>query len=342
MAPAIWSSGDDLEGELAAPRRAASSPCGRPARRARSGRRRRRRRRPRGSSWRRSSRRAPPRRRGPGCDRSTMPATRRSSGAAVAVGTVRTWPTARPSRSARPAGTIVGAAGVERRQRRRRGRPAMKRRRPSAARSAPTTAAASVRVAVEGEVERGDRADPRDPGDRAGQVRLDALVRGDRPDRGHDELARDHVGDPAGGRRAGCWPTPPSATIIASPIVRPPSVSVGRLRSRTTDAPGEALLEAQQERERHARDPGERRQDERDEQRGDEQDGVDGERLDDAGAARRAGQDHDTDERDDHEDDGQPAKTGIARRRRRSSRALSASTGWIRPPGGPARAPRRA
>ena len=38
---------------------------------------------------------------------------------------------------------------------------------------------------------------------------------------------------PAAAARA-FWPTPPRATIIASPMVRPPSVSVVRLGSRLT------------------------------------------------------------------------------------------------------------
>ena len=72
------------------------------------------------------------------------------------------WSSTREVRgaSASAGGHDRGAAGVERGAGRRRGRPATNVSRPSAARSAPTIAAPSVRDAVDGEVERRDRADP--------------------------------------------------------------------------------------------------------------------------------------------------------------------------------------
>ncbi len=171
-------------------------------------------------------------------------------------------------RLAEPRGRAARRAPPARSPRRRRraprapppGRPPTNVSRPSAARSAPTTAAPSVRVAVERDVERRDRADPGDAGDRVERPR-----RRPRPAAiGRIEVTTTSPGttsaiQPAAAARA-CWPTPPSATIIASPTVSAPrSASSGSGRA-ATDAAGEPLLEPEQERERRAGDPGEGRQ----------------------------------------------------------------------------------
>ena len=243
-----------------------------------------------------------------------MPATRRSSSPPSAVGTCRIWSTVSPSRAARPAGTIVAPPSS------------------SAASAASRSPATNVQPAVVGhvgaddrgrvgarpverDVEGGDRADPGDARDVAGQVGLDAFVLGDRPDRGHDELARDDVGDPAGGRGAGVL-----ADAAEGDDHRQPDGQAAEGQRRAAAiahdrAAREALLEAEQERERRAGDPGDGGQHERDEQGGDEQDRVDDEGLDDAGRGPGARQDDDADERDDDEHGGQPAQPGVARGR---------------------------
>ena len=225
-----------------------------------------------------------------------------------------------PTREAEP----LGQRGRDdRRAARRRARRAPhpvagdERSRPSAARSAPTTAAASVRVALDGDVERGDRADPGDARDGAGQVLGDALVGGDRADRGQRRASPGTTSaiQAAAAARA-CWPTPPSATIIASPMVRPPRVSVVRLRSRTTELRASrssnrktAANGAPATRAMAGRTNGMQ-------QRGDEQDRVDDERLDDAARRRRRA-------------------AGRARRRarRRRRRRPASAAGRAAPPG---------
>ena len=241
------------------------------------------------------------------------PARRRSR-------TVSVWPTARPSRG-RP-----GRPGRSSRRRRRaparavvpvaRRRTAAGRRR---ARSAPTTAAASVRIAVEGDVERGDRADPGDAVDRARRSRRRSPRRA-RPagSRSASCVARDHVGDPGARRRPG---------VLADPAERDdhrrgrsvsaPTVSAVRLGSRTTDArarrssrrrtsangrPATRASRAQDERRRAARRRAAGR--------------VDGERARRAptptGVARPDEQPDDAD-RDEHADE--PAQPGAPGRR---------------------------
>ena len=165
----------------------------------------------------RPSRRASPRRPSPGIDRSTTPTTRRSSGVPARSAPSGPAPTASPRRSARPAGHDRRAAGVDRREGR--GSVAGRERQPAVGRQVGADDRRGVGPdAVEGDVERGDRADPVDARARPRDLGLDALVRGDRADRGQDQLARDDVGRssaPAAARA--CWPTPPSATIIARP-----------------------------------------------------------------------------------------------------------------------------
>ena len=59
-------------------------------------------------------------------------------------------------------------------------------------------------------------------------------------------VAGDDLGAARPTRRArDWWATPPTATTIARPIASAPTVSVVRLRSRTIDGPGEALLDAE-------------------------------------------------------------------------------------------------
>ena len=63
------------------------------------------------------------------------------------------------------------------------------------------------------------------------------------------QLARDDVGDPARAAAArACWPTPPSATIIASPMVSAAERQRGAAAVAHDRAAREALLEAQEQR----------------------------------------------------------------------------------------------
>ena len=161
MAPWIRSSGTTSRAQRGRRRRELVAGGGRRVR-ARTGRRRHRRRRPPGGSSRRSSRRASPRRSRPGIDRSTMPTTRSVRLPPSFVGTSRGVVHRRPSRSASAAGTIAAPPGVERGERRipvavdearaGRRRPGRRRRRRRA----------SVRVALDGDVEGRDRAHPGD------------------------------------------------------------------------------------------------------------------------------------------------------------------------------------
>ena len=171
-------------------------------------------------------------------------------------------------------------------------------------------------AALDGDVEGADRADPGDTRHRVAEVVGDALVGRDRSDGGQQEVARDHVVDPAGGGRA---------CVLADAAERDDHGQADGQGAEGQRGPAaiahdraarETLFDAHDERERDARDAGHRRQEERDEQRRAEQDGVDRQALDDGGAAGGARQDHDTDDGDDREDDGQPAQSRGAGRAR--------------------------
>ncbi len=162
-----------------------------------------------------------------------MPATRRSRDDPSVVGTVSVCPTVTPRRSASAAGRIVlppasMAASAAARS------PATNASRPSAAMSAPTTAAASVRVPsrATSNVAIGlTRA-------RFGTAAVISPTTPSSGATGRIDVRTSSPGttsaiQPAAAARA-FWPTPPRATIIASPMVRPPSVSVVRLGSRLT------------------------------------------------------------------------------------------------------------
>ena len=82
-----------------------------------------------------------------------------------------------------------------------------------------------------------------------------------------------------------CWPTPPSATIMPSPIVSAPSVSAVRLGSRMTELVPAAPPTATPG-ERQPAEPREAGSSERDQQGPAEDDRVHDQRLD---GARRAG-----------------------------------------------------
>ena len=242
-----------------------------------------------------------------------MPATRRSRDDPSVVGTVSVWPTVTPRRSASAGGQDRAAAGVDGRQRCR----------PVARHEREPAVGGHVRAddrggvgprPVEGDVERGDRADPGQVRHRCRDVPDDPLVRGDRTDRRQDELARDDVGDPAGRGRPGVLADPAQGDDHRQPDGqatqrqrRPARVAVDR-------APGKPLLDPQQQRERRAGDPGHDRQQERDEERADQEDGVDQEGLPDAAGPGRSRQDEDPDEGDRDEDRGQPAQACRARR----------------------------
>ena len=213
-------------------------------RRARSGRRRRRRRRRRARSSRRASRRGRPRRSRPGSDRSTMPATRRSRSAAVGDrARAASWPTVQPEPRGRRCRQDRGAAGVERGRGPRRGR----RRRTEPAVGGEVGADHRRRIerdAVDGDVERRDRADPRRRRAR-GRGRVgDAPRRRRRADRGQTSRRRGRRrrARPAAAARA-CWPTPPSATTIARPMASAPSGQRRPAPVADDRAAGEALLE---------------------------------------------------------------------------------------------------
>ena len=192
--------------------------------------------------------------------------------------------------------------------------PATNASRPSAAMSAPTTAAASVRVPSRATSNVAIGLTRARFGTDVGDVPDDPLVRGDRTDRRQDELARDDVGDPAGGGRPGVLADPAQGDDHRQPDGqatqrqrRPARVAVDR-------APGEPLLDPQQQCERRAGDPGHDRQQERDEERADEEDGVDQQGLPDAACPGRSRQDEDPDEGDRDEDRGEPAQACRPRR----------------------------
>ena len=138
---------------------------------------------------------------------------------------------------------------------------------------------------------------------------------GDRADRGRDEPSPGMTSAiQRGGRGRACWPTPPSATIIARPTVSAPRSGPsgsGRGRaSRGRGAPRGGSTAANGD----AGDRGDGRRTSGRE-RGDEQERVDRERPDDAGAdaaaARRAAR-----RRHGEEDDDEPAQPGAAGRGR--------------------------
>ena len=107
--------------------------------------------------------------------------------------------------------------------------------RPSASRSAPTTAASVEPDAAEGGLERGHRADPGDARGRGeigrGPARRMPIGRIDVAITSPGTTPAIHA---VAARRAS-WATPPRATIIARPTVSAPTVSVVRLRSRTSE-----------------------------------------------------------------------------------------------------------
>ena len=101
-----------------------------------------------------------------------------------------------------------------------------------------------------------DRADPGDARDVRGRSAGDALVRGDRPDRGQDELARDDVGDPAGGRRAGVLADAAERDDHGQADGQGAEGQRGPAAVADDRAAGEPLLDAEDERERDARRSG--------------------------------------------------------------------------------------
>ena len=131
-----------------------------------------------------------------------------------------------------------------------------------------------------------------------------------------DQVARDDVGDPAGGRGAGVLPHPAERDDHRQPDGQAAERQRGPAPVADDRAAGEALLEPEDGRERRPGDPGDGRQDERDQQRGDEQDRRRPTRAWTTPApAAGARQDDDADERDDDEDDRQPAQPGGPRGR---------------------------
>ena len=233
------------------------------------------------------------------------------------------------------------AAGVEGRER---GRPVAgdEPSRPSAAMSAPTTAAASVRVPSSATSNVAMRADPGDAGDGAGEVGHDALVRRDRPDGGQDELARDDVGDPAGGGGAGVLadaaegddhrqPDGQAAERSASSGSRSRTTALRASRSstRSRSANGAPAIRAMAGSRNGMSSVA------------DEQDRVDGERRTTPAPPAGRGRMSDADQGDGDEHGGEPAQPGACARR--AGRAAPgaprpAGCGW---PDGPARGPRR-
>ncbi len=129
------------------------------------------------------------------------------------------------------------------------------------------------------DVERGDGADPGDTRHGRGEVALDPFVRGDRPDGGQDDVAGDDLGDPG----TGLGPCVLTDAAEGDDHRQPDGQGAQGQRRATPVADDgsarEALLEADQERERDARDPGDDGQDDGDEQGRDEKDRVDRERL---------------------------------------------------------------
>ena len=166
--------------------------------------------------------------------------------------------------------------------------------------------------AVERDIELGDRTDPGDAGHGTDQVGFDAFVLGDRPDGGDDEIARDDIGDPAGGSRTRMLPDPTEGDDHRDADGQAAERQGGPAAIADDRTAGEPLLEPEQDRERGSGDPRHDRQHERDEQRGDEQDAVDGQRLDGPGAVRAARQDDHADDGDDPEHGDQPAEPRVA------------------------------
>ena len=195
----------------------------------------------------------------PGSVRSATPTTRRSScEPSAAVSGPSSSPEVQPvARGERPRHDH-GAAIVERGQGRRpvaghEPQPAVGqrgRRRPSPRRRARTPSKARSNVAIGL-----TRATPGS----APSVRRSALVEADA---GGSRWHERRPGPPRRARRrrrrAACWPTPPSATIIARPTVSAPTVRAVRLRSRSDRRAGEPLLERGEHGERRAGEPGER------------------------------------------------------------------------------------
>ena len=244
------------------------------ARRPRNGSRRHRRRRHPGCSSRRSSRPASPRRSYPGSTarRSRDAEFERHRGRSGRPGSPRR---ASPSRSASAAGTMVAPpassaasadgpvagrrTGVGR-------RPACRhRRRPPRRSGRRASATSNVAIGLIRAM----------PGDRRRAVG-DTLVRRDRADRGHDQVARHDIGDPGPGRRAGVLPDPTERDDHRQPDRQRPErqcrpARIADDRARGPGAPRSGGAGANGD----PGHPGDGRQDERDGQRADEQHRVD-------------------------------------------------------------------
>jgi hypothetical protein len=180
----------------------------------------------------------------PGIDRSTMPTTCRSRRRAVDRRHRQDLVDGQAEAGGQPGRDDRRTAGVERGER----RIAVavdEASRPSAAMSAPTTAAASVRTPSRATSKVAIGLTRATPG-RAGQVLGDALVLGDRADRGQDELARDDVGDPAGGRGAGVLPDPAERDDHRQPDRQAAEGQRGPAPVADDGAAGEPLLERKQ------------------------------------------------------------------------------------------------
>ena len=258
-----------------------------------------------------------------------MPTTRRPSRRAGRR-SERSGPGRRPARAASP-----GWPGRSRHRRHRwppglrRGRPPTNRSRPSAARSAPTTAAASVRTPSSAMSKVAIGLIRATPGTAAMISASTPSSARDRPDRGEDQLARDDVGDPAGGRRPGMLADTAERDDHRQPDGQGAQRQRRSARGRARRSSREPLLEAQDERERDPGQAGDGRQHDRDEQRGRRA----GPRRPQAPGRRRLRHGAQRADRRTRS----PTKTAASQRSRarraegRSRRALSASTGWIRP-----------
>ena len=323
-----------LEGRARGPSASTARPGRRRRARVRSGPRRRRRRRRRSRPSRRASRRGSPRRPCPGSDRSTMPATRRSSDLAAAR---RRGCSVDPTRQAEP---VRDGPRDDRRPRRRRGRRAPRRgrrheraagrrrrgrrRRPRPRRS---------RTPSTGDVERRDRADPGDAVDgrerrprtsssrATGRIEVSELVARDRRRRARprprprvladaaerddhrqaDRQRPDGQRRPARGRgRSPRGRAAPRAGRRAGTAARPPG------RGHRQDERARAGRAEQQRRRRRATGAS-------------------------AGPAGVARPDEQAGDADGHEHGDQPAQPRAPRRRRARPRSRSASTGGMRP-----------
>ena len=145
---------------------------------------------------------------------------------------------------------------------------------------------------------------------RLGEGRRHTLVGGDGPDRGRDDVTRDDVGDPGAGGDPCVLADRTEGHDGRKPDRERPD-GQDRAAPVTGQRPtGQALLEAEQQRERRTSEATEWPQDERQQERRGEQDRVHGERPADTGVTDPTRPDEQAGDGHRDEDDDQPAQAG--------------------------------